>query len=861
MRPALSRLFSPCLFVLTVALLLVGCGGGGNGSSRSSATAVAVTAARASGRAVLPAGFALKPATLTVASSVDDSLLKADATFSLRSPGSGPALTVLKDPGGKPILFGFIDNAASGSPQAAGNGEISPTQTAVALLFYTLGLFTVPSSQWQHARDLIAQSPQSAQLATVISSRIAANPTALADGDPQILDAITQARQAVQPGSRAASSVATAPQSTASADSGPALTTVTISRAAGDPGVLIDPPSSEERSGVNVNVSPDNTGIVLVNHARRRAAVFIYEVATVDSQGIRTDLATPKPMTFAGTTLVQALFNPGNPNAPSTFMEVAPANALNGTFGALSDVIPSLVGNPSLGVTVPNPNTVIKDGAWVAQSTGPITLPPDGAAAQTIYKVVLVGPSFSQKNDVTTSLLATDPTLHFTAFAPQWQQVVTLLSKEQLVLDIIFPLVSSVVLTADFESKLEKIGSTGVIGTGNLKDDIGILADFIALVGSAPDIVTSVANATNGDFSAAMKSFAQVLVDSGDVRTRVTEWLLKRVSINYPPDIFGPPKNVADEFKASLENFSKAASVADLLLALADVTRITHDSIGALPVQSWDVTVVPPKVSLTPAAASVSVDQTTVQLTATPGAPGDPKAPFVYHYAVSGSANGGIEDSTHISGLDKEFDSVDAAITYAMSGGAVIGQTDTVTVQVFANTGNFNHPVKGTLMGQAQSVVTVQQFASGCGVLPAPIAGTFGDATTPGVVHPGDTIAVTVTIFNKKPNTNSYALFLQDFVEVNGGFTDPKSNPLAGHVTAATLDGEPVDVTAPIVVTIPNGNTPNEQHIVTFTLDNSVSVPQCPTFVKTSAIQEQGPWIFLQDGSTGTFRPFVIQSK
>src|SRR5207249_1098333 len=143
-------------------------------------------------------------------------------------------------------------------------------------------------------------------------------------------------------------------------------------------------------------------------------------------------------------------------------------------------------------------------------------------------------------------------------------------------------------LSGEFEQKLEKLRSSGVRGTGNLKNDVAIFQNFLSFIGNVPDLNTAV---RNGDWAGAMKTLIQTLVDSGDARDRVTKILLQQVFLTYPPDIFGPPKDLATKFEGALGKFSKAVAIVDVLLAIADTSKLLHDSIAALPVTDWDVTV------------------------------------------------------------------------------------------------------------------------------------------------------------------------------------------------------------------------------------------------------------------------------
>lgn len=658
---------------------LSGCGGGGSssggGSSANAAPSTTVVQVMtASGRVVLPPGFSTPVTSLTVNTGIGSAAVKADGTFSVPAPGAGPTLATLQDKSGHVILVGYVDPAASGSPQSGGKGEISAQQTAVALLFYALGEYTIPQAGWQNLRNLIGQSPQSTQLASVVSSRVAASATAFATGDSQITNAVQQAVQAILPASKAAGSPVVAHGGVARATS--ASPTSRASDVAS--GIVIEP--AEEQSGVEVLTSADNSGISFVNHFRRRCTAFVYETGTVDANGNQTDIKPAKQLTFPGssllsslTTAVSGVTNSTAPNTENSF-EISTANALNGLVGSLVDV--------STG-----------QGAFTPATSGPVSLPADGTAAKTLYQVIVVGPAFSQLDQVSSSPLSQDP--HFTSTVGQWQQAVDTLFAEELTLDGIMPLFWSM-----------EFGEQSHVQV----NDLDAFKEFVGFLSGLPDMNASL---HNGDFAGALKAFAQLVADNAQVREALATFLLKQVTLT-------GASGTSQTALTALENHLQAVNadgdeivvIVEAVLFGTDLTAILHDNIAALPVASWNVTVTQGGVGLSPSTSTVSPGQSLVTLTATPGTQGDPKAPFVYHWSVSGNGGGGLEDTTHRSGHDTDFDSVDAQVDYAESLNAQAGETDTVTVQVFQNAGTPQSPSRGTLLGHATSTVNVAAFTS-----------------------------------------------------------------------------------------------------------------------------------------------------
>ncbi len=208
----------------------------------------------------LPAGFSLPVTTLTVSSIIQDSPVDATGQFNAHVSGTGPCLASLIDNAGRVVLLGYVD-AAFG----AAAGEISPQQTAVALMFQGLGGYTLPPAQWQQALELIAQTAEATQLASVIDARVAANPTAIWDGDQQIVTALAQACSEVRPAATGQALRALAGSPTQSVQPTQAATAA----------ILVNPPS--EQDGVLVNIGTGE--IFLTNKYRRHVGYYVYRTA------------------------------------------------------------------------------------------------------------------------------------------------------------------------------------------------------------------------------------------------------------------------------------------------------------------------------------------------------------------------------------------------------------------------------------------------------------------------------------------------------------------------------------------------------------------------------------------------------
>src|SRR6185295_6742907 len=104
---------------------------------------------------------------------------------------------VVNDSTGKAVMLGFSD-LASGKP-----AEVSAKQTAVRLLYFALDAYSLPTADQALAISVLAADPSLPALTNVISTRMAANPTAIGDKDAAIIAAVIQARDDISNGGRA----------------------------------------------------------------------------------------------------------------------------------------------------------------------------------------------------------------------------------------------------------------------------------------------------------------------------------------------------------------------------------------------------------------------------------------------------------------------------------------------------------------------------------------------------------------------------------------------------------------------------------------------------------------------------------
>jgi len=107
----------------------------------------------------------------------------ADGTYEARIPADLPCLSVLLDEQGQVVWFGFL--RPGDTPQM-----LNADTTAVALLYFALGGFTLPGSDLAAFLDLLENAPSALQVATILRL----DPQALANGDPELLAALDAAR-------------------------------------------------------------------------------------------------------------------------------------------------------------------------------------------------------------------------------------------------------------------------------------------------------------------------------------------------------------------------------------------------------------------------------------------------------------------------------------------------------------------------------------------------------------------------------------------------------------------------------------------------------------------------------------------
>ncbi|MCA9252607.1 MAG: leucine-rich repeat domain-containing protein [Phycisphaerales bacterium] len=337
----------------------------------------------ARGMIVLPDGVSSAVSTLRVATTREDATVGEDGSVEADVLADGPTLVQVFDPAtDKLVLLGYLD-ASSSTPS-----EINAKSTAVALLYFALGAYTLPQGNTAETLELIAATPQCAELTATIEARLVANPTALSDDDAEVYDAVLAAADAVREAELNGSQLRTR-----SAKS----RTLRTAQAEDDALILLHPDANTQQSGLTALQNPDGPGFVVTNSYRRRARMFVYRTGTADAQGALTEVSPPEEVV-------------ADVNVPSTFR---------------LELISALF-SPITGAT-----------AFAPVTTAPTVLERDPNAAKTYYEIVILGPAFS------TELAPIMSDARFFPFAGEWNDALDSARFEMFTLDFLLPIVET----------------------------------------------------------------------------------------------------------------------------------------------------------------------------------------------------------------------------------------------------------------------------------------------------------------------------------------------------------------------------------------------------------------------------------
>jgi hypothetical protein len=305
--------------------------------------------ASASGCVELPAGSTEELSELRVQASLGSAPVAEDCTFELPS-FAGSQLAMALTPGGAPMMLGWLDGDAS---------ILSARSTAEALLFFALGGFAIAPNLQPQLVALIAEAPERDAVESAIATALAADSSALANGNEAVRAALAAAVDAM-------------------ADRG-VVTSMVGDDDENPRNVLVNP------GGPSSGITPQVGGMTfkLQNEFRRPAYAFVDRVSYKPQFG--NDVPSPLPITdFA----------------------VPPTSGVTNTKEAGLDAALVIFG--------------VQDGkplAYAPISTEPLVLPLVEGSKSTRYELRVVGPgqSAGALNLLTAAQLAKqqDVTLEF----------------------------------------------------------------------------------------------------------------------------------------------------------------------------------------------------------------------------------------------------------------------------------------------------------------------------------------------------------------------------------------------------------------------------------------------------------------
>jgi hypothetical protein len=614
-RFRLPRAWAFDLLFVCIGLALVSCGGGGGGGSSSAGGS-------SRGVVVLPQGFK-EPLSALQLSGMGLSKVSGNGTFSYQSSDTNSSMLVLTDSTGKGVLFGF-SYPSSGKP-----AEISVTQTAIALLFYATGSFTLPFEQHETVLNLLAADPSIGPLAQSITQQIAGDPTAISDNNTTITAAVQTALNSMQ-GSRAVTAIAALRHTSAAASPpfNPSRQVAASGRSASSrAATLMRVQPTQTQSGLILAQSDDQTGLQITNTFRRSGLYFITETTYEDANG-NTVNKTP-PLDLATGTDAQTV--------PSV-------NKLNGAIGSIIDV---LRGN----------------GAYQPKNAGaPIPLPLDPPdAKQTVYHVTIVGPGLDP---------GTQPQIPGKPYLQQanWAMV------KSLVKDIVIPLSFAAL---DKHINIEELQEQGPL----LQSFRGFLS-----LGAIGGHVYLNLTGTTLDPTELIVTLSKAIVDDPVFRQAFVQWVntvLEAVAEETGKQI------ASAAVEDVLTRFNLILSIIDKGLALGDAARVAADWGQSQWFNEWDVTVVNPSVHLSPGTATV----TNVSNIATFTAAVTGQDPSTLRFAWSTSGTQGSLEHHPAGGALPSGPITDSSVDYVTNlSKAKNGASDTVTVTAY-DASDLNIPI------------------------------------------------------------------------------------------------------------------------------------------------------------------------
>jgi len=234
------------------------------------------------GHLTLPAGTAIAPTDLTILTATRTADPVTDGSFSVGVPPSHPDLLLALDDQDRIVLLGFFD-------PADGAASLNASSTALALLYFATGCYTLPADTMPDILGLLEADDALAPLTAAVSDALAASPTALADGDPNLLAALETAANEVL-------DVAGARSPVGGTSAVQLLERLAQETNPNDIAGYVDlVPDSDVRQSGLVVVAPKRTGVAIAKNQTPRPGLFRgYRVGGIKTNGNKVVVDPPE---------------------------------------------------------------------------------------------------------------------------------------------------------------------------------------------------------------------------------------------------------------------------------------------------------------------------------------------------------------------------------------------------------------------------------------------------------------------------------------------------------------------------------------------------------------------------------------
>ena len=450
-------------------------------------------------------------------------------------------------------------------------------------------------------------------------------------------------------------------------------------------------------------------------------------------------------------------------------------------------------------------------------STAPISLPAETGAAKTVYKITVIGPGVTDLPGVLTS----DRILEQSTFAASFyfQNIVV-----PLVLSIAAPIGKG------------KIDALFGANTTQYFRDGGKL-----LISGAPAFAAAV---RKGDFNAGLAAFTSAFIGSSTYRATLVKATADAAKGVLGTDITSAFSAAGINSGANIKAITTFLTNVDVVLASTDfiavIYGLQHSNTGDV----FNVTSIPEKVTLTPAASSIANGKI-VDFTAKAVNASDHSASQTLSYQWTNVPLSGTVLSGHLTdAVNGHLDSYtsNSFLSSYKANATGIG-TDLITVTVFAFD---NATGKKTTVGSATA--TVQVGASSVTLVPASTAVAAGSATPFKVTAP-TTAGATGYDFHWSTTVTGGTL-------TGGGghdtFVDTATTP-SDTVAYAALIGPNVDtISVDVVARTPSGNRDLGKATATITTRRPPVSLQPPSAVVANGASRAFEVVFAAGPDPGT---------